>query len=96
MKDHPRYYLPEPKSLPVLLLKQVRRSFHPVLPIRADPSQGRTKEGLTLAWDGFTLLTKKIESCLGGTVAKAPIAAFNALVEIGTVCHVDAFNDFYK
>ena len=48
-----------------------------------------------MAWNGFTLLTKKIESCLGGTVAKAPFAAFNALVEIGTVCHVDAFDDFY-
>jgi hypothetical protein len=40
---------------------------------------------LRTAWHGATIVLKKVERCLDNTPAKAPIAAFNALIEIGNV-----------
>ena len=56
------------------------------------PSGPMPKEGLKLAWDGFTLLSKKIEPCLSGTIAQVPFTVFNALAGIGTVCCINLFS----
>jgi hypothetical protein len=43
------------------------------------------KEKLRVAWRGAKLVLNKVERCLDNTPAKAPIAVFNALIEIGNV-----------
>jgi hypothetical protein len=45
----------------------------------------KTNNALKLAWDGFKLLSKKIEPLLGGTPFKTPIAVLNVLIELGEV-----------
>ncbi|KAF5310687.1 hypothetical protein D9619_008110 [Psilocybe cf. subviscida] len=40
------------------------------------------KDVLVLAWTGMEMLLKKVEKCLDGTLAKVPVAAINALIEI--------------
>ena len=49
-------------------------------------SQSKVKENFVTAWNGFTLLSKKLESFLDGTPFKTPLAVFNVLVDIGEVC----------
>ena len=43
------------------------------------------KDVLVVAWNGMEMLLKKVEGCLDGTLAKAPVAAINALVDIKNV-----------
>ncbi|KAF5310182.1 hypothetical protein D9619_010450 [Psilocybe cf. subviscida] len=40
------------------------------------------KDVLVVAWTGMEMLLKKVEKCLDGTLAKTPVAAVNALIEI--------------
>ncbi|EDR06536.1 uncharacterized protein LACBIDRAFT_389232 [Laccaria bicolor S238N-H82] len=42
----------------------------------------RVKDALVVAWTGMEMLLKKVEGCLDGTLAKAPVAAINALIDI--------------
>ena len=46
----------------------------------------RAKDVLVVAWTGIEMLLKKVEGCLDGTLAKAPVAAINALIDIKNVC----------
>ena len=51
------------------------------------PSQNSsTRNAIRTVWHGVELLLEKAERCLGGTPAKAPVAAFNAIIEIINVC----------
>ena len=45
-------------------------------------SKSTAKDILSVAWTGMEMLLKKVEGCLDGTLAKAPVAAINALIEI--------------
>ena len=49
-------------------------------------SADRAKDVLVVAWNGMEMLLKKVEGCLDGTLAKAPISAINALIDINNVC----------
>ena len=60
--------------------------------VKSLPPSGPMPKGLKLAWHGFTLLSKKIEPCLSGTIAKVPFAVFNALADIGTVYCINLFS----
>ncbi len=44
------------------------------------------KDVLKLAGSGLKMLLKKVEGCLDGTPAKAPVVALNALIDITNVC----------
>ena len=44
------------------------------------------KDVLRAAWNGMEMLLKKVEGCLDGTLAKAPIAAINIVIDIKNVC----------
>jgi len=54
-------------------------------PFATDPQTQRSKSKLALAWQGMELLLKKVERCLDGTPAKAPVVAINALIELKNV-----------
>ena len=43
------------------------------------------KDVLKVAWTGIEMLLKKVEGCLDGTLAKTPVAAINALIDIKNV-----------
>ena len=44
------------------------------------------KDVLKVAWTGMKMLLKKVEGCLDGTLAKTPVAAINAVIDITDVC----------
>jgi hypothetical protein len=48
-------------------------------------SADRAKDVLVVAWTGMEMLLKKVERCLDGTLAKPPVAAINALIDIKNV-----------
>jgi hypothetical protein len=48
-------------------------------------SKPTAKDILTVAWTGMEMLLKKVEGCLGGTLAKTPVAAVNAIIDIKNV-----------
>ena len=50
-----------------------------------DPQLQGLKSKLALACQGMELLLKKVERCLDGTLAKAPVAAINALIDLKNV-----------
>ncbi|KAM6491922.1 hypothetical protein JOM56_012560 [Amanita muscaria] len=43
---------------------------------------GQAKDILAVTWTGMEMLLKKVEGCLGGTLAKTPVAAVNAIIDI--------------
>ncbi len=45
-------------------------------------SKSTAKDILSVAWIGMEMLLKKVEGCLGGTLAKAPVVAVNAIIDI--------------
>jgi hypothetical protein len=45
-------------------------------------SPDQAKDVLVVAWAGMEILLKKVKGCLGGTLAKAPVAAINALIDV--------------
>ena len=49
-------------------------------------SSNTAKDVLVVAWNGMEMLLKKVEGCLDGTLAKAPIAAINIVIDIKNVC----------
>ena len=53
--------------------------------IYTSDSKSIAKDILSVAWTGMEMLLKKVEGCLDGTLAKAPVAAINALIEIKNV-----------
>ena len=50
-----------------------------------DSSRSTAKDLLLVAWTGMEMLLKKVEGCLGGTLAKAPVATVNAIIDIKNV-----------
>ena len=48
-------------------------------------SKSAAKDVLVVAWTGMEMLLKKVEGCLDGTLAKPPVAAINALIDIKNV-----------
>ncbi len=44
------------------------------------------KDILEVTWTGVEMLLKKVEGCLGGTLAKTPVNAVNAIIDIKNVC----------
>lgn len=48
-------------------------------------SRSTAKDVLVVAWTGMEMLLKKVERCLDGTLAKPPVAAINALIDIKNV-----------
>lgn len=75
-------------SLDALLTSPMDTSPAPVShpPINASASSdSKIKESFALAWNGFQLLSKKVESFLDGTPFKTPVAVLNVLIDIGNV-----------
>jgi hypothetical protein len=62
---------------------QVIESLSSSLP--AAPSPPTVHPALRAFWSGFTLLLNKVEGCVDGTLAKAPIHAINSIIEMVTV-----------
>jgi hypothetical protein len=58
----------------------------PAKPVEATTQASVAVSALRVAWHGAKMILKKVEGSLDGTLAKVPVAAFNALIEIGDVC----------
>ena len=53
--------------------------------VQESSPKSTAKDILSVTWIGMEMLLKKVEGCLGGTLAKAPVSAVNAIIDIKNV-----------